>query len=51
MLLLTDWPLATVNGISSVLFLALVPWTGVALTLLYYDLKARQDADAREATS
>jgi hypothetical protein len=46
MLLFTDWPLPTVNGVSSVLFLALVPWTAVALTLLYYDLKARGAEDA-----
>jgi hypothetical protein len=47
MLLFTDWPLSTVNGVSSVLFLALVPWTAVALTLLYYDLKARKGEASR----
>jgi ABC-type sugar transport system permease subunit len=41
LLLFTDWPLSTVNGVGSVLFLTLVPWTAVALSLLYYDLKAR----------
>jgi hypothetical protein len=42
MLFVTDWPLATVNAVSSIIFLALVPWTGVAITLLYFDLKARR---------
>lgn len=44
MLLLTSLPLTTINLISSVLFLALVPWTAIALALLYYDLKARGSA-------
>jgi hypothetical protein len=47
MLFVTDWPLATVNAVSSILFLALVPWTAVALTLLYYDLKARRGKATR----
>jgi hypothetical protein len=41
LLLFSDLPLATINGIASVLYLALVPWTAIGLSLLYYDLKAR----------
>ena len=43
LLLFSDLPVTTVNVVSSLMFLALVPWTAVATTLLWYDLQARRD--------
>jgi hypothetical protein len=47
LLLFSDLPVTTVNVVSSLMFLALVPWTAVATTLLWYDLQARRDDKPR----
>jgi hypothetical protein len=42
-ILLTDAPLATVNFFGTLLFALVLPFTSVALTLLYLDLMARRE--------
>ena len=43
-ILLTDAPLATVNFFGTLLFALVLPFTAVALTLLYLDLTTRREA-------
>jgi hypothetical protein len=38
-----------VNVVSSILYLALIPFVGIALTLLYYDLKVIDAEDSVKA--
>jgi hypothetical protein len=47
LLLLTSTSLAFVNIVSSVFYVALIPYVGIALTLLYYDLKLKHEGSSR----
>jgi hypothetical protein len=49
LVLLTSASLVYVNVVSSVLYLALIPFVGIALTLLYYDLKVTDTEDGLKA--
>jgi hypothetical protein len=52
LVLLTSQSLVFINTLSSILYLALVPFAGIALTLLYYDrvLAMANDAGASDGT-
>jgi hypothetical protein len=43
LVLLTDVPLGFINVLSSLVYLALIPFVGIAITLLYYDLRERAE--------
>ncbi len=45
-LLFTSSPLSFINLISSVIYVALVPYAAIALTMLYYDLQTAKEAPA-----
>jgi hypothetical protein len=47
MLFATQVPLDTVNAISSLLYILIAPFVGLALTLLYFDVRARNPAPQR----
>jgi hypothetical protein len=51
LMLLTDIPIWLLNAMCSIAYVLIVPFVGIALTFLYWDLKARDQEEASRGAS
>ena len=51
LMLLTDIPIWLLNAMCSVAYILIVPFVGIALTFLYWDLKARDEEETSRGAS